>query len=56
MREAEEEAAVNAEKEAELAKTPYEEEMALCDYLADYLARTYLVDAAAEKREREEEH
>lgn len=36
-------------KEAEeLAKTPYEEEMALCDYLADYLTKTYLVDAAEE--------
>jgi len=37
------------EKEAEeLAKTPYEEEMALCDYLADYLTKTYLSDAQEE--------
>lgn len=29
-------------EEEELAKTPYEEEMMLCDYLADFLTKTYL--------------
>ncbi|GMI13171.1 hypothetical protein TrLO_g9202 [Triparma laevis f. longispina] len=29
-------------EEAELKKTPYEEEMALCEYLANYLTTTYL--------------
>jgi len=38
-----EEAAWRAEKEAEEAKKePYEEEQALCDFLADFLERTYL--------------
>lgn len=35
--------------EEELKKTPYEEEMALCDYLADYLTRTYLGEGGSEK-------
>ena len=35
-------------EEEELAKTPYEEEMALCDYLSDYLTKAYLMDAAEE--------
>lgn len=35
-----------AEKEAEEAKKiPYEEEMNLCDYLSNYLSKTYLNDA-----------
>jgi len=55
VREAEKAAYLKAKEAEELAKTPYEEEMALCDYLADYLTRTYLVDAAAEKKKREEE-
>lgn len=39
----EEKAAYLAAKEAEEAKKiPYEEEMNLCDYLADYLSKTYL--------------
>lgn len=42
-------------EEEELAKTPYEEEMALCDYLANYLTTTYLVDAQAEKAKAAEE-
>jgi len=53
----EEEKAVWLKKleEEELAKTPYEEEMALCDYLANYLTNTYLVDAQAEKSKAAEE-
>lgn len=35
-------------EEEEMAKTPYEEEMHLCNYLADYLTKTYLTDAAEE--------
>eukprot|EP00571_Detonula_confervacea_P007902 CAMPEP_0172331688 /NCGR_PEP_ID=MMETSP1058-20130122/62052_1 /TAXON_ID=83371 /ORGANISM="Detonula confervacea, Strain CCMP 353" /LENGTH=567 /DNA_ID=CAMNT_0013048957 /DNA_START=74 /DNA_END=1777 /DNA_ORIENTATION=- len=35
-------------EEEELAKTPYEEEMHLCDYLADYLTKAYLTDASEE--------
>lgn len=31
-------------EEEELKKVPYEEEMALCDYLADFLTKTYLTD------------
>jgi len=41
----EEKAAYLAAKEAEEAKKiPYEEEMNLCEYLADYLSKTYLED------------
>lgn len=47
-REEEKEAWKKKKEEEELAKTPYEEEMALCDYLADYLTKTYLTDAAEE--------
>jgi uncharacterized coiled-coil DUF342 family protein len=35
--------------EEEEKKVPYEEEMALCDYLADYLTRTYLGEGGNEK-------
>lgn len=42
-------------EEEELKKTPYEEEMALCDYLADYLQKTYLVDSHAVKTQKVEE-
>merc|ERR1739845_266394 len=31
-------------EEEELRKAPYEEEMILCDYLINYLSRTYLTD------------
>jgi hypothetical protein len=34
-------------EEEELKKVPYEEEQALCDYLAEYLERTYLKDGSA---------
>ena len=49
-----EKAAWLAEKEAEeLKKTPYEEEMALCEYLANYLTTTYLNVAPKDKQEEE---
>eukprot|EP00563_Minutocellus_polymorphus_P001527 CAMPEP_0181038904 /NCGR_PEP_ID=MMETSP1070-20121207/10178_1 /TAXON_ID=265543 /ORGANISM="Minutocellus polymorphus, Strain NH13" /LENGTH=589 /DNA_ID=CAMNT_0023116707 /DNA_START=52 /DNA_END=1821 /DNA_ORIENTATION=- len=54
-RDAEKLAWAKAREEEEAKKIPYEEEMALCDYLADYLTRTYLVDAAEEKKKREAE-
>jgi uncharacterized coiled-coil DUF342 family protein len=41
-RDEEREAWLKKKEEEELAKTPYEEEMTLCDYLADYLAKMYL--------------
>jgi len=48
----EEHAAWQKKKEEEEAKKiPYEEEMALCEYLANYLTKTYLTDAEAAKRE-----
>ena len=54
-REAEKQAWLKAKEEEELKKIPYEEEMALCDYLAEYLTRTYLVDASELKKKAEEE-
>ena len=49
-----EKAAWLAEKEAEeLKKTPYEEEMALCEYLANYLSTTYLNASPKEKQDEE---
>lgn len=41
-REEERAAYLKKKEEEELKKIPYEEEMGLCDYLADYLERTYL--------------
>jgi len=41
-REEEKKAFVKQQEEEELKKIPYEEEQGLCDYLADYLERTYL--------------
>lgn len=41
-REEEHQAYLKKKEEEELKKIPYEEEMALCDYLADYLTKTYL--------------
>lgn len=38
-----------------MKKIPYEEEMALCDYLADYLTKTYLTDKKASKDEKKTE-
>jgi uncharacterized coiled-coil DUF342 family protein len=37
--------------EEEAKKIPYEEEQALCDYLADYLERTYLTGKTEESKE-----
>eukprot|EP01082_Thalassiosira_pseudonana_P002892 g2940.t1 g2940 contig12:1103685-1105477(+) len=54
-REEEHAAWLKKQEEEELKKTPYEEEMALCEYLADYLEKTYLVDASAIKAQKEEE-
>lgn len=48
-REAEREAYLKKKEEEELKKIPYEEEMGLCDYLADYLERTYLGGASESK-------
>lgn len=36
-------------EEEEMKKIPYEEEMALCDYLVEYLTKTYLQDGKEEK-------
>jgi len=45
-----------AAKEAEEAKKiPYEEEMVLCDYLANYLSKTYLGDDQAGQEETKKE-
>ena len=44
-REEEKQAFLKKKEEEEAKKVPYEEEMSLCDYLADYLTRTYLSDA-----------
>ena len=41
-REEEKAAYLKKKEEEELKKIPYEEEMGLCDYLAEYLERTYL--------------
>ena len=40
--EARKEAAKKAREEEMAKKTPYEEEMALCDYLVNYLTTTFL--------------
>lgn len=48
----EERLAYLAEKEAEEAKKiPYEEEQVLCDYLADYLTKTYLSEESKSEKE-----
>ena len=49
-REAEKEEWLKKKEEEELKKIPYEEEMALCDYLADYLTRTYLTKEDATEK------
>ena len=54
-REEEKAAWLKKKEEEELAKTPYEEEMALCDYLADYLTKTYLTDAQEEEAKKAKE-
>jgi len=47
-REEEHLAYLKKKEEEELKKVPYEEEMYLCDFLADYLTRTYLSDKKTE--------
>lgn len=42
-------------EEEEAKKIPYEEEQNLCDYLAEYLTRTYLTDKEAEAKKAAEE-
>mmetsp|Transcript_11083 Transcript_11083/g.15588 ORF Transcript_11083/g.15588 Transcript_11083/m.15588 type:complete len:523 (+) Transcript_11083:144-1712(+) len=51
-REEEDEALRKKLEEEELKKIPYEEEMALCDFLVDYLNSTYLSDDKKEKEEK----
>jgi len=41
------------QQEEELKKVPYEEEMALCDYLADYLTKTHLTDPLAASKKQD---
>lgn len=50
-REEEYQAYLKKKEEEEMKKIPYEEEMALCDYLADYLTKTYLDEASSKKAE-----
>ncbi|KAL3908629.1 MAG: hypothetical protein SGILL_008414 [Bacillariaceae sp.] len=50
QRDEEKAAFLKAKEEEELKKVPYEEEQALCDYLADYLERTYLKTGADEEK------
>jgi uncharacterized coiled-coil DUF342 family protein len=51
-RDEEREAWLKRKEEEELAKIPYEEEMALCDYLTDYLTKMYLGDTEEELAKR----
>lgn len=53
-REEEHQAYLKKKEEEEMKKIPYEEEMALCDYLADYLTKTYLEDPKAKKAEKKD--
>lgn len=46
---------LKAKEEEEAKKIPYEEEQNLCDFLADFLSRTYLVDKEAEAKKAAEE-
>lgn len=50
-REEEHQAHLKKMEEEELKKIPYEEEQGLCDYLADYLERTYLNGGDSAKTE-----
>jgi uncharacterized coiled-coil DUF342 family protein len=57
MRDEERQAHVKKMEEEELKKIPYEAEQGLCDYLADYLERTYLnggESAQAEEKKKED--
>jgi len=54
-REEEKAAWLKKKEEEEAKKIPYEEEMALCDYLAEYLTRTHLTDPEDQKKKQQEE-
>lgn len=54
-REAERAEWLKKKEEEEMKKIPYEEEMALCDYLAEYLTRTHLTDPEEQKKKQQEE-
>jgi len=49
-REEEKAAYIKKKEEEELKKIPYEEEQGLCDYLAEYLERTYLNGGSSESK------
>jgi len=49
-REEEKAAYTKKKEEEELKKIPYEEEQSLCDYLAEYLERTYLNGGSSESK------
>lgn len=55
QREEEHQAYLKKLEEEELKKVPYEEEQGLCDYLADYLERTYLGGSAESKEAKKED-
>lgn len=55
-REEEHAAFLKKKEEEELKKTPYEEEMALCDFLVDYLRKTYLDDAEGDAKAEEKKN
>lgn len=55
IREEEHAAYLKKLEEEEAKKIPYEEEQNLCDYLAEYLTRTYLTDKEAEAKKAAEE-
>jgi len=42
-------------EDEEMRKTPYEEEMILCDYLVDYLVRTFLKPTQSKKLEQKQQ-
>jgi len=50
VREEEKAAYIKKKEEEELKKIPYEEEQGLCDYLAEYLERTYLNGGSSESK------
>ena len=53
-REEEHAAFLKKKEEEELQKTPYEEEMALCDFLVDYLVKSYPEEFGSENKMEEE--
>lgn len=55
IRDEEQKAWLQQRAEEEAKKIPYEEEQNLCDYLLEYLTRTYLTDKEAEAKKAAEE-